>query len=142
MQTVPQVVVSGQEHVSREVPGRRAGEGVSLESVEESGHREVGVAHQEQRVQGVVIVEQGPEHLLKVPHLLDESVQPLGHPTHFNHPVIHILMVTIPCEGVILVDHITSKVFEVEAEAGDKLIDDVTKESHGEIEGDYPQCDS
>ena len=97
------------------------------------------VAHQEQRVQGVVIVEHGPEHLLQVPHLLDQSVQPLGHAAHFNHPIVHILLVTISRKRVILVDHVTPEMLEIETEAGDKLIDDVAIEDHGQIQGDNPQ---
>ena len=90
-------------------------------------------------MQGVVVIKQGPEHLLKVPHLLYQSVQSFGHSAHLDHPIVHILLVTISRKGVILVDHITPKVLEIETAAGDKLIDDVTKEDHGQIQGDNPQ---
>ena len=98
------------------------------------------MAHQEQRVQGVVIVEHGPKHLLQVPHLLDQSVQSLGHAAHLDHPIVHILLVTISREGVILVDYITPEVLEIETKAGHKLIDDVAIEDHGQIQRDDPQC--
>ena len=73
----------------------------------------MGVGHQQQHVQGVVVVEHGAVHLehadiqslglgifpyscivvtdlLNVSHLLDKPVQTLGHAAHLHHAVVPV----------------------------------------------------
>ena len=62
----------------------------------------------------------------------------LWHSPHLDQLLIKVIFVSIPGDGVVLVDNVTPEVFEIETEGDDELGDDVAEEGHGEVEGDDP----